>query len=77
MNLNHHSITRNKDGDILKEKMTSSLFITIENLNMNIIQYNEIINRAITPFPNLVLANRITRIIPIKFKLIVQFKGNH
>ena len=51
----------------LREKIASSLSIQIDDLNLlnlNIIQDNKGINRVVPPFPSLILANRITRIIP-------------
>ena len=43
--------------------MAFSLFIEIDNPNLNIIQDNEVINRIVPPFPSLVLGNIITRIL--------------
>ena len=77
MTLNHHSITRDKDKEILREKMASCLFIQINNPYLNIIQDNEVIKTVIPPPPSLVLANRIRRIIPMKFKPIVQLMKDH
>ena len=67
-------MTADKDEQILKEKITSDLFIQIDNpniSNLNIIQDNDAINRVVPPFLRLVLANRITRIISDEIKLIV------
>ena len=44
--------------------MTSSIFIQIDNPNLNIIKDNEALNRVISSSPSLALANKITRIIP-------------
>jgi len=60
--------------------MIFSLFIQINNLNfqnLNIIKDNEAINKVLPPFPSLILANRIIKITPMKFKLSVQLKENH
>ena len=48
----------------LRERMTSSIFIQIDNPNLNIIKDNEALNRVISSSPSLALANKITRIIP-------------
>ena len=56
MTLNHHSISRDKDEEILREKMASSLSFNIDNphlSNLNVIQDNEAINRVVHPFPKL------------------------
>ena len=60
MIINQHSISRDKDEEILREKIASSLFIRVDNLNLNIIKDNEVTNRVVSPPPSLVLANRIT-----------------
>ena len=65
---NYHSITRDKDAEILREKIASSLFIQIDNQNLNIIHDNEAINRVAPTSIRLVLTNRITRIIPKKIQ---------
>jgi len=57
--------------------MASCLFIQINNPYLNIIQDNEVIKTVVPPPPSLVLANRIRRIIPMKFKLIVQLMKDH
>jgi len=62
MTLNQHSISRDEDEEILREKMTYDLFIQVDNPNLNIIQNNEAINRVAPPSLSLVLANIITRI---------------
>ena len=75
MTLNHLSITTDKDEEIMIEKMTCNLFIQIDNSNLNIIQDNEPINRLILHYSSLVLANRITRIIPNKIQANCRIKG--
>jgi len=62
----------------LKEKITSDLFIQIDNpniSNLNIIQDNDAINRVVPPFLRLVLANRITRIISDEIQANCIIKG--
>jgi len=76
--LNHHSINRDKDKEIFKEKIAYNLLIQIDNpklLNLNIIQDNVAINRVVPPSLSLVLASRITKIIPNKVQANCTIKG--
>jgi len=60
--------------------MASSLFIQIDDpnhSNLNITQDNETINRIVFPYPSLVLANRIIRIVPNEIQTIAQLRGDH
>jgi len=50
---------RDKDEQILSEKMAQSLFVQVHNPNMSIIQENEEVNRVVLPSLSLVLTNRI------------------
>ena len=68
-------ITRDKDEEILREKMASGLFIQIDNLNLNVKQDNDAINRVTLSSPKLVLGNRIIRIIPNEIQTNYTIKG--
>ena len=57
--------------------MDSSLFIQIDNPNLNITQDNEEINRVLSPFLSLVLTNKITRIISNEIQANCTIKGNY
>jgi len=76
MALDHHFITRDKNKEILREKMTSSLFIQIDNPNLNIVQDNEAINKVVPPFLNLVLAN-INKDLTNEIQTNCTIKGDH